>query len=38
VVAAAGKIGGYTGGLSLKKALLAHETAVTAKRSHGASA
>ena len=32
VVAAAGKIGGYTGGLSLKKALLAHETAVTESR------
>jgi len=32
VIAAGGKIGGFTGGLSLKKALLAHETAVLAKR------
>ena len=32
VIAAGGKIGGFTGGLGLKKALLAHETAVLAKR------
>ena len=32
VVAARGKIGGFTGGLSLKKALLAHEMAISAKR------
>jgi O-6-methylguanine DNA methyltransferase len=30
VIAAGGKIGGFSGGLSLKKALLAHETAVRA--------
>lgn len=32
VIAAGGKLGGFSGGLSLKKALLAHETAVLAKR------
>jgi O-6-methylguanine DNA methyltransferase len=32
VVAAGGRIGGFAGGLSLKRALLAHETAVLAKR------
>lgn len=32
VIAAGGKIGGFTGGLRLKKALLAHETAVLANR------
>ena len=32
VIAAGGKIGGFTGGLGLKRALLAHETAVVAKR------
>jgi O-6-methylguanine DNA methyltransferase len=32
VVAAGGKIGGFTGGLSLKKALLAHEIAISGKR------
>jgi methylated-DNA-[protein]-cysteine S-methyltransferase len=32
IVAAGGKLGGYTGGVRLKKALLAHETAILARR------
>ncbi len=32
VIATGGKIGGFSGGVSLKKALLAHESAVLAKR------
>jgi methylated-DNA-[protein]-cysteine S-methyltransferase len=32
VIAAGGKLGGFGGGISLKKALLAHETVVLAKR------
>lgn len=32
VIAAGGKLGGFGGGISLKKALLAHETAILAKR------
>jgi O-6-methylguanine DNA methyltransferase len=33
VIAAAGKLGGFTGGIGLKKRLLAHEAAVLSKRS-----
>lgn len=32
IVAAGGKLGGFSGGISLKKALLAHETAILARR------
>ena len=32
IVAAGGKLGGYSGGASLKKALLAHETVILARR------
>jgi O-6-methylguanine DNA methyltransferase len=32
IVAAGGKVGGYSGGVSLKKALLAHETVILARR------
>ena len=32
VIAAGGKIGGFSGGISLKKALLAHEMAVSHRR------
>src|SRR6185437_3990316 len=32
VVTAGGKLGGFSGGISLKKALLAHETAILARR------
>jgi methylated-DNA-[protein]-cysteine S-methyltransferase len=32
IVATGGKLGGYSGGVSLKKALLGHETAILARR------
>jgi hypothetical protein len=32
VIAASGKLGGFSGGISLKKALLTHEAAVLQKR------